>query len=114
MIMDKSYPVKPTKIAAFIVAEVILNQDENNYRIYLDTIEKKFPALQGTGWQEDEEFMDLIFYEMRNYPQFGGGREHKFLPGIADQIYWDKYGGCGPALDCVAFTDYIAYESEEE
>ena len=96
------FPVKPSNIAAFIAATVILNQSENNWIVDFQEIEDTFPSLEGTGWNHDESYLDAIESELFNYPQFDGD---------GATIERTEEG-----FDCVAWTDYIAceYNADDE
>lgn len=101
----KNYPIKPSRIAAYIVAQVILNQGENNWIMYFDEIEEQYPSLAETGWKDDEAYLDEIEAELRRYPQFEDNAE--------TCVYEKGEEGC---FDCCAWTNYIAceYEDDEE
>lgn len=89
--------VKPCTVAAFIVAEVIQNQAENNHCVMFDKIEETFPSLQSTGWRDCSLYLDAIIDCLFDYPQFRGGEAS--MVEVEDDCF-----------NCVAFTDYIACE----
>lgn len=91
-----TYPVKATKIAAYIVATVILEQGENDWCIFFDEIEERFPSLERTGWSKDKDFLQEIADEALKYPQFEDNGEGVILN---DECF-----------DCLAWTNYIASE----
>lgn len=95
-----NYPVNPTKIAAYLVATVILEQGENNWCVYFDEIEERFPSLEGTGWRNDKDFLQEIADEALKYPQFEDNGEGVILNG--------------DYFDCCAWTDYIACEYDAD
>jgi len=99
----KDYPVKPSRIAAYIVSRVIANQTESNWIMYFDEIESRYTSLEGTGWKDDTDFLDAIEAELRRYPQFEDNAE--------TAVY--RKGDDG-YFDCCAWTDYIEYEYEDE
>lgn len=99
---ENGYPVKATKIAARIVAEVINEQSENNWCIYFDEIENTYPCLEGTGWSEDKAFLESIVNELFRYPQFEDNPEG---------VQLDEEDGC---FDCCSWTNYIACEYDAD
>lgn len=91
-----NYPVKATKIAAYLVVTVTL-EHESDWCIHFDEIEERFPSLEGTGWRNDKDFLQGIVDETLRYPQFVNNGEGVILNG-----------------DCFDLTDYIASEYDAE
>ena len=92
--------IKPSKIAAYIAAQVILNQYDADWVMYFDEIEDYYPSLKDSGWREDKEYLSEIKEELHRYPQF---------EDEDDTVILDD-----ESFDCCSWTNYIASEYDAE
>lgn len=101
-IRKPDFGVKPSKIAAFVVATAMLEADDCNYCVYFDKITKKYGDYLAEGWNKSEEFLKEIQKCVEEYPVVSNFCE-----------------GCEIEDDCFSlniYTDYIAdvYDAGEE
>lgn len=83
------------KIAAYIYATAVLNQNENNWTIYGNEIESNFEELP-ENWQHDEKLVEEIEIELYQYP------------GLENNEIYIEYDGEEIYFDVCLWTDYIA------
>lgn len=92
------YPIKASRIAAFVVGVAIFDTDEVSVTDFWE-IEENFPSLKGTGWSKDKDFLKEIGDELVKYPQFQG-----------DINCCSVYGAPYNCIHCEPFPDYCADE----
>ena len=85
------------KIAAFLNAVAVLEQEESNIIIYQKEIEERFPDLE-KDWYKDTILLEEILHELDQYP---GLEESEVIVSL------DSVDGLN--FDLCLFTDYIAY-----
>lgn len=90
------------KIAAFVYATAVLEQDENNWIVYQSEIDERFEELP-EGWADDEDFIGEIELALNEYP---GLENNEFFVERDDnnELYFDL---------CL-WTDYIASDYNAE
>lgn len=77
------------RVAAYIVAQVIMNQESDNLIVPFSDIEENVEGAEHLTWTD--EVINAVVDELFEYPQFSEG----------SQIETDEEG-----FDCVAWTDY--------
>ena len=90
-----------SKIAAFVVATVILNQTDDNYCVTYNEIEKQFPSLEKTDWINDYSFLQGVVDHINEH------YSEQFVEISQIEI-------CHNCFDCVAMFNGIAYEGNGE
>lgn len=118
--MDKERFVK--KVAAFIYATAVLNQEDSSCHVYLDEIERHFEKdFFPEGWRKDIELLKDIQTEIYTYPGCSGDSADTCWLDISG---YDEYGDPCPtnihaesedAFNLCLWTNYIAcdYDAEE-
>lgn len=97
----KKYPIKASRIAAYVVAIAILDIEEVSITHFWE-IEDHFPSLKETGWSEDKAFLKEIADELVKYPQFQGNISR-----------CPVYGAPYNCIHCEPLPDYAADEYME-
>ncbi|MCK9235186.1 MAG: hypothetical protein M0Q41_10795 [Bacteroidales bacterium] len=90
------------KIASFLYASAVLEQEENNCIIHQDEIESRFEELP-EGWSNDEQLIEEIKKELNNYPG---------LDNAEFSIERDDNNKL--IFDLLLWTDYIASDYSAE
>lgn len=90
------------KIAAFIYATAVLEQEESNWVIYQSEIEERFEELP-EGWAHDEQMLADIEQELSQYPGLDGA-EFTIDQDDEGEVYFD----------IMLWTDYIASDYNAE
>ena len=118
--MDKERFVK--KVAAFVYATAVLNQEDSSCHVYLDEIERHFGKdFFPEGWRKDIELLKDIQSEIYTYPGCSGDSADTCWLDISG---YDEYGDPCPtnihdesedAFNLCLWTNYIAcdYDAEE-
>lgn len=111
-----------TKVAAYVYAQAVLNQADNDYRVLLSEIEKHFGVdFFPAGWKKDIDFLLEIQDEIvENYP----GCQYSVDTCWLDINGYDEYGepidpnpdrdGTDDAFDLVLYTNYIANDYDAD
>lgn len=117
--MDKERFV--TKVAAFVYATAVLNQEDSSCHVYLDEIEKHFEKdFFPEGWRKDIELLKDIQEEIYNYPGCSGDSADTCWLDISG---YDEYGDPCPtnihaesedAFNLCLWTDYIACDYDAD
>ncbi len=90
------------KIAAFVYATAVLEQEESNWVIYQSEIEERFEELP-EGWAHDEQILADIEQELSQYPGLDGA-EFTIDHDDEGEVYFD----------IMLWTDYIASDYNAE
>lgn len=90
------------KIAAFVYATAVLEQDENNWIVYQSEIDERFEELP-EGWAHDEQMLADIEQELSQYPGLDGA-EFTIDQDDEGEVYFD----------IMLWTDYIASDYNAE
>lgn len=95
-----------SKIAAFIAAYVIMNQESNNCCVKAHDITNNFMEID-PNWVKDKELISEIESKLYAYPQFEGDGETVI-------IYDEEDGEDELTFDCVAWTNHIACDYDAD
>lgn len=109
-----------SKVAAFIYATAVLEQEEDSCHVYLDDIEKRFGKdFFPDGWRKDINLLVDIQNEILDYKGCGDNADTCWL----DISGYDEYGdvcesnvhdSSDDAFNLCLFTDYIACDYDAE
>lgn len=109
------------KVAAFIYATAVLNQEESSCHVYLDEIEKHFGEdFFPEGWRKDIELLKDIQGEIYTYPGCGGDSADTCWLDISgydeygDPCEKNVHGDSEDAFNLCLWTDYIACEYDAD
>ncbi len=109
-----------SKVAAFVYATAVLNQEDSSCHVYLKDIEAHFTEdFFPEGWKTNIELLKDIQNEIFSYPGCGDSGDTCWL----DISGYDEYGDVCPtnihapeqdAFNLCLFTDYIACDYDAE